>query len=117
MTEDPDFKGYIHDVGGPTANFRKPACKKQMKVGVCKNRQCLFPEPCPNMEIDHTDYVSLLRKLRALPKVKKSLCAPAFGSITSSMTKTKRSSASLLNTTSAASSKSHRSIFPTACCA
>ena len=71
MTEDPDFKGYIHDVGGPTANFRKPACKKQMKVGVCKNRQCLFPEPCPNMEIDHTDYVSLLRKLRALPKVKK----------------------------------------------
>ena len=71
MTEDPDLKGYLHDVGGPTANFRKPACKKQMKVGVCKNRQCLFPEPCPNMEIDHTDYVSLLRKLRALPKVKK----------------------------------------------
>ena len=71
MTEDPDFKGYIHDVGGPPANFRQPACKKQMKVGVCKNRQCLFPEPCPNMEIDHTDYVSLLRKLRALPKVKK----------------------------------------------
>ena len=72
MTEDPDFKGYIHDVGGPTANFRKPACKKQMKRRrVLKNRQCLFPEPCPNMEIDHTDYVSLLRKLRALPKVKK----------------------------------------------
>ena len=71
MTEDPDFKGYIHDVGGPTANFRQPACKKQLKHGACKNRQCLFPEPCPNMEIDHSDYVALLRKLRALPKVKK----------------------------------------------
>ena len=71
MTQEPDFKGYIHDVGGPTANFRQPACKKQMQHGVCKNRQCLFPEPCPNMEVDHSDYVSLLRKLRALPKVKK----------------------------------------------
>ena len=71
MTQEPDFKGYIHDVGGPTANFRQPACKKQMQHGVCKNRQCLFPEPCPNMEADHSDYVSLLRKLRALPKVKK----------------------------------------------
>ena len=71
MTQDPDFKGYIHDVGGPTANFRQPACKKQLNHGACKNRQCLFPEPCPNMEIDHSDYVSLLRKLRALPKVKK----------------------------------------------
>ena len=71
MTQEPDFKGYIHDVGGPTANFRQPACKKQMQHGACKNRQCLFPEPCPNMEADHSDYVSLLRKLRALPKVKK----------------------------------------------
>ena len=71
MTQDPDFKGYIHDVGGPTANFRQPACKKQLTHGACKNRQCLFPEPCPNMEIDHSDYVALLRKLRALPKVKK----------------------------------------------
>ncbi|MBQ2667281.1 MAG: YgiQ family radical SAM protein [Clostridia bacterium] len=71
MTQDPDFKGYIHDVGGPTANFRQPACKKQLTHGACKNRQCLFPEPCPNMEADHSDYVALLRKLRALPKVKK----------------------------------------------
>ena len=71
MTQDPDFKGYIHDVGGPTANFRQPACKKQLQHGVCQNRQCLFPEPCPNMEVDHRDYVALLRKLRALPKVKK----------------------------------------------
>ena len=68
---DPDFKGYIHDVGGPTANFRAPACKKQLTKGVCPNRQCLFPTPCKNLEIDHKDYLSLLRKLRALPNVKK----------------------------------------------
>lgn len=71
MIEDPDFKGYIHDVGGPTANFRKPACKKQLKVGACKDRQCLFPKPCPNLEVDHSDYLELLKKLRSLPKVKK----------------------------------------------
>ena len=71
LTEDKDFKGYIHDVGGPTANFRQPACEKQLKCGVCKNRQCLFPTPCKNMIADHSDYVSLLRKLRELPKVKK----------------------------------------------
>ncbi|MDE6318249.1 MAG: YgiQ family radical SAM protein [Lachnospiraceae bacterium] len=71
MLQDPDFKGYIHDVGGPTANFRHPSCQKQMTQGVCKNRQCLFPEPCPNLEVDHSDYLSLLRKLRALPGVKK----------------------------------------------
>ncbi len=69
--EDPDFKGYIHDVGGPTANFRQPACAKQLTHGACKNRQCLFPEPCKNMNSDHSDYVRLLRKLRDLPKVKK----------------------------------------------
>lgn len=71
MIRDPQFKGYIHDVGGPTANFRQPACKKQLTKGVCKNRQCLFPEPCPNLEVDHKDYIALLRKLRALPGVKK----------------------------------------------
>ena len=71
MIKDPDFKGYIHDVGGPTANFRHPSCRKQMTLGVCKNRQCLFPEPCPNLEVDHSDYLALLRKLRALPGVKK----------------------------------------------
>jgi uncharacterized radical SAM protein YgiQ len=71
MTKDTEFKGYIHDVGGPTANFRAPACKKQLTQGVCSNRQCLFPKPCPNLEADHTDYVNLLRKLRKLPGVKK----------------------------------------------
>ncbi len=70
-TEDPDFKGYIHDVGGPTAQFRKPACKKQMKVGACRDRKCLFPKPCPNLEADHSDYVELLRKVRKVPGVKK----------------------------------------------
>ncbi len=67
----PDFKGYIHDVGGPTANFRAPSCEKQMTMGVCKNRQCLFPKPCPNLKVDHRDYLALLRKLRKLPGVKK----------------------------------------------
>ncbi len=71
LIEEPDFKGYIHDVGGPTANFRQPSCQKQLKVGVCKNRQCLFPKPCPNLKADHSDYLALLRKLRALPGVKK----------------------------------------------
>jgi len=71
MTESPDFKGYIHDVGGPTANFRGPACDKQLTHGVCSNKQCLFPEPCRNLKVDHKDYISLLKKLRSLPKVKK----------------------------------------------
>ena len=71
ITKDKDFKGYIHDVGGPTANFRHPSCKKQMEHGVCKTRQCLFPSPCKNLDADHRDYVSLLRKLRDVPKVKK----------------------------------------------
>lgn len=68
---EPDFKGYIHDVGGPTANFRGPACSKQLTKGACKDRQCLFPTGCKNMKVDHKDYLSLLRKLRELPKVKK----------------------------------------------
>jgi uncharacterized radical SAM protein YgiQ len=71
MTKDADFHGYIHDVGGPTANFRKPACRKQLKSGVCKNRSCIGYERCKNLEVDHTDYVALLKKLRALPGVKK----------------------------------------------
>lgn len=71
IIREPDFKGYIHDVGGPTANFRHPSCEKQMTKGVCKNRQCLFPSPCPALKADHSDYLSLLRKLRALPGVKK----------------------------------------------
>lgn len=68
---DPEFKGYIHDVGGPTANFRGPSCDKQMKSGVCPDKQCLFPSPCKNLKIDHSDYLALLRKLRELPNVKK----------------------------------------------
>ena len=71
MTKDPDFKGYIHDVGGPTANFRFPGCEKQLTKGTCPNRQCLYPTPCKNLRADHADYVSLLRKLRKLPGVKK----------------------------------------------
>ena len=71
MTKDPAFKGYIHDVGGPTANFRLPACEKQLSKGVCAGKQCLFPKPCRNLRADHSDYVALLRKLRALPGVKK----------------------------------------------
>lgn len=68
---EPDFKGYIHDVGGPTANFREAACEKQATKGVCKNRQCLFPSPCKQLKIDHQDYIKLLRKLRQLPNIKK----------------------------------------------
>ena len=71
MTEMKDFKGYIHDVGGPTANFRHPSCEKQMKYGVCQNKQCLFPKPCQNLNASHKDYVELLRKLRQIPGVKK----------------------------------------------
>ena len=71
ITKDKDFKGYIHDVGGPTANFRHPACEKQLSKGACSGRQCLFPSPCKNMTADHSDYIALLRKLRKLPGVKK----------------------------------------------
>lgn len=71
LTHDPDFKGYIHDVGGPTANFREPACDKQRRVGVCRDRQCIGFTVCPNLRVTHTDYVALLRKLRAMPGVKK----------------------------------------------
>ena len=71
LLKDPEFKGYIHDVGGPTANFRHAACDKQLKAGVCKNRQCLYPTPCKNLKVDHKDYVALLKKLRSLPGVKK----------------------------------------------
>lgn len=71
LTRLKNFKGYIHDVGGPTANFRHPSCKKQMKVGTCPNRQCLFPQPCPNIDADHSDYIKLLTELRSLPNVKK----------------------------------------------
>ncbi len=69
--DDPDFKGYIHDVGGPTANFRHPSCEKQLTCGVCKEKQCLFPKPCRNLKVDHRDYIGLLQRLREIPGVKK----------------------------------------------
>ena len=71
LTGEPDFKGYIHDVGGPTADFRAPSCEKQLKAGTCPDRQCLFPSPCKNLRVSHQDYLKLLRKLRAVPGVKK----------------------------------------------
>ena len=71
ITKYPDFKGYIHDIGGPTANFRAPSCDKQLKHGLCKGKKCLAPTPCPALKVDHSDYLSLLRKLRKIPKVKK----------------------------------------------
>ena len=71
ITAMPDFKGYIHDVGGPTANFRAPSCEGQLKRGLCKDKKCLAPTKCPAVQVDHSDYLALLRKLRALPKVKK----------------------------------------------
>jgi uncharacterized radical SAM protein YgiQ len=71
MTEDKDFKGYIHDIGGPTANFRLPACKKQVTKGACKERQCLYPSPCKNMDVDHSEYLQVLRRVRNLPNIKK----------------------------------------------
>lgn len=71
LTWDKDFKGYINDISAPTANFRKPSCQKQLEHGVCKKQQCLFPKPCPNMEVDHSDFISLLRKMRQIPGVKK----------------------------------------------
>ena len=71
ITEMPQFKGYIHDVGGPTANFRYPACDKQLKSGVCTHRKCLAPKPCPNLKVDHSEYIELLERIEALPRVKK----------------------------------------------
>ena len=71
IIDEPDFKGYIHDVGGPTANFRAPACAKQLTRGACPNKRCLYPEPCKQMNADHSDYLGLLRRLRKLPGVKK----------------------------------------------
>ena len=71
LTEDKDFKGYIHDVGGPTANFRAPSCKKQLEFGLCPDKKCLAPKICPNIDVDHSDYLKLLREIRRIPKIKK----------------------------------------------
>lgn len=78
MIRDPEFKGYIHDVGGPTAEFRKPACAGQLKRGACPHRLCLYPSPCPHLEVDHRDYLRLLRELRELPGVKKVFVRSGF---------------------------------------
>lgn len=78
MIQDPEFKGYIHDVGGPTAEFRGPACAKQLKKGACVDRRCLFPKPCGNLIVDHSDYRKLLRELRELPGVKKVFVRSGF---------------------------------------
>ena len=71
LSREKDFKGYIHDIGGPTANFRKPACEKQKKQGVCRDRDCMYPEPCPAMEPDHSEYIDVLKAVRQLPGIKK----------------------------------------------
>jgi len=71
ISNDPDFKGYVHDIGGPTANFYNPACSKQMKKGVCTNKECIGYNPCKNLEVDHSEYLDILRSARALPKIKK----------------------------------------------
>ena len=106
LTQEPDFKGYIHDVGGPTANFRHPACEKQMTYGACPHKQCLFPQPCKNMNADHSDYISLLKKLRAISEGKKSF--HPFGypiSIICWRRKTGHSCGSFVSTMSADSSR------------
>ena len=71
MTAHPEFKGYVHDVGGPTANFRHTSCEKQKKLGMCRGKNCLFPEPCRQLDASHADYLTLLRKLKRIPGVKK----------------------------------------------
>ena len=71
MTHEPDFKGYIHDVGGPTANFRRTSCDKQEKAGLCKGKKCLAPEPCPALKVDHSEYLDMLRKIRSIKNVKR----------------------------------------------
>ena len=71
MTGDPGFKGYVHDIGGPTANFRRPSCEKQLSKGMCRNRDCLFPKPCPKLEADHSEYLELLKQARSIEGVKK----------------------------------------------
>ena len=78
ITKDPEFKGYIFDVGGPTAEFRGPACDKQLKHGACVNKKCLWPEPCKNLKVDHSDYVKMLREVRSLPGVKKVFVRSGF---------------------------------------
>ena len=71
FVDNPRFKGYIHDVGGPTANFRGPSCEKQLKSGLCRGRKCLSPKPCPNLKADHSEYVEILREMREIPGIKK----------------------------------------------
>ena len=103
LIKDPQFKGYIHDVGGPTANFRHTSCPGQKKHGCCKNRSCLAPEPCKNLDADHTEYTELLRRLRRLPGVKRCSSAAASATTTCCWTRRETFSGSWWTTTSAAS--------------
>ena len=105
MTHNPHFKGYIHDVGGPTADFRYPSCKKQLKYGLCQNRKCLAPKPCPQLEIDHMEYVELLRSCAASKGSKRCLSARASATTTSTPTPIPPFCRSWSNTTSAVSSR------------
>lgn len=105
LTHEPDFKGYIHDVGGPTANFYGPACKKQLTKGTCKTRRCLYPEPCKNLEIDHKKYMRLCRKCAKFPRLKRFSYVRAYATITLFTTKTRNFSIILQKTTSAVSLK------------
>jgi radical SAM superfamily enzyme YgiQ (UPF0313 family) len=109
LTKLPGFKGYIHDIGGPTANFREPACDKQLREGCCKNKQCLFPTPCKNLRVSHRELVSILRRVRALPGVKKAFIRSGIRFDYLMADRTPRFSGSCASTTSAGSSRSRRS--------
>ena len=95
ITQMPNFKGYIHDVGGPSANFSRPACDKQTTHGACPKKQCLWPKPCSNLKVDHTHYVDMLNAVRALPGIKRFLFVPGFVMIILCMIKMKHSLISL----------------------
>ena len=110
FTHDPKFKGYVHDVGGPSANFRHPSCQDQLKRGMCRNKNCLAPHPCRNLDPDHSEYVALLRRLRSIPGVKKVSSAPASATTTCWRTRAARFCPNSSNTISPANSRSRRSI-------
>ena len=113
LTKDPEFKGYIHDVGGPTANFRFPACEKQLTRGACPDRQCLFPKPCKNLRADHQDYIDLLRKLRDLQMCIRDRILPTTGSWSGGCSRIFRIPAWRTRTRSSSRRRPSIQIFPT----
>ena len=115
FSKHPEFKGYVHDVGGPTANFRGPSCRGQLTNGLCRGKNCLTPEPCQNLEADHSDYLKLLRRISAVPGVKKVFVAREYASTTCWRIKTAIFSPSSLKTIFPASSRSPRSTASTTC--